>query len=77
MDTSDNEDSDSSDTDGFDPNIFMAGAMHAWPCKDVATDHLSKIWQIDLQTGWHTLDITTQHQNTPTCTQPVMELFNE
>ena len=44
MDTSDDEDSDSGHTNGFNPNIFMASAMHAWPCKDVNMEHLSKVW---------------------------------
>ena len=43
MDTSNDEDSDAGGTDSFNPNIFMVGAMHAQPHKDVDTEHLSKI----------------------------------
>ena len=39
MDMSDDEDSDSGGTTGFNPNNFMAGAM-----PDVDVEHLSKAW---------------------------------
>ena len=53
-----------------DLDEILASAAHARPRRSVDAEHLSRIWQIDLDTAKKTLDVTSQ--NVPRASDPTL-----
>jgi hypothetical protein len=51
----------SAKTGTIDLDDFLISATHVSKTKGVNAEHLSKVWQIDVESAQKTLDITTQH----------------
>eukprot|EP00957_Ditylum_brightwellii_P046341 3516457-Ditylum_brightwellii.AAC.1 len=47
--------------DELNLNAVMASITHARPSRGIAAEHLSKVWQIDMETAKCTLEVMSQN----------------